>query len=107
MFGSSPISLMAKELEYIKWQLIPGVGKESQIACNPEARISLRPGRGCSVISPETSFPAPASLCGRQGGRLSQGISRRGLRRNLPFLPDPCQALAKNLLNETENDPNF
>jgi hypothetical protein len=77
---------MAQKLEYRKWPMVPGARKKSQIACNPKARISLWLGRGCSVISLKEIISVPASLCGKPAGRLREGISRRELRRNLPFL---------------------
>jgi hypothetical protein len=96
---------MAKEPEYMKWPMIPGAREERQIACNPKARISYRQGRGCSVISLKKFFPAPASPCGKPAGGLKEAVSRRGLRRNLPFLPGPCQAFIKHLINEIGEDP--
>jgi hypothetical protein len=59
---------MVKELEHIKWPMIPRARKESHIACNPKARISLWLGRGRSVSSSKKFFPAPASLCGKPVG---------------------------------------
>jgi hypothetical protein len=62
-------------------------------------------GAGCSVISLKKFFSVPASLCGKPAGRLGEGISRREFRRNLPFLPGPCQAFFRILTNQIGDDP--
>jgi len=50
---------------------------------------------GVFFYPPNPVFHAPAALCGRPAGALSVAISRRCLRRNLNFLPDPCEAFTK------------
>ncbi len=57
---------MAKELVFFECSVIPGARKESHLACNHEARVSPKMGRGFSLVSPEPSFHAPAALCGRE-----------------------------------------
>jgi hypothetical protein len=41
----------------------------------------------------------PLRFADGQQGVYGKRISRRCLRRNLPFLPGPCQAFRKNLIN--------
>jgi hypothetical protein len=107
IFGSSPNSLRVKERVFLKCQVIPGTRKESHLACNHKAAVPSWRWRGCPVASSRISFPAPAVLCGSQGGRVWKAISRRCLRRNLPFLPGPSQAFTKYLINELGDDPHF
>jgi len=85
--GSSPNSLMAKELECSKCSVIPESRKKNQIAGNHEALGSSRFGRGFPPIALKFSFLAPAAPCGTQAQGIGTIIYRRCLRRPAPAGP--------------------
>ena len=50
---------------------------------------------GVFFYPPNHAFLAPATLYGKSLGPLNNTLSRQCLWRNLPFLPDPCEAFTK------------
>ncbi len=78
--------------------MLPGVRKKRQIP--PQ----FRPWRdtypflvlaGMFSNPPNHAFPFPAALHGNSLAPFDQSLPRQCLRRNLPFLPDPCEASTK------------
>jgi hypothetical protein len=88
-----------KELVCIKCAVISGARKKSQLACNHEAHIPLELWRGFLVFLRSFLITPPLHFADGKQGDLGRGISRRCLRRNLPFLPVPWQAFSKNSAN--------
>jgi len=105
--GSSPNSLMAKELECSKYSVISESRKKNQIACHHEALVTSRLWRGFPLIALEFSFLAPAAPCGTQAWGIGGRISRRCSRRNLPFLPGLYRGFLKYSINEFGDEAHF
>jgi hypothetical protein len=64
--------LKAKEQGSPEFPVISGGRKESHLACNHEASISLYVWRGGPVISSKLSDHAPAALCGCRKGSFGK-----------------------------------
>jgi len=74
--------------------------KESHLACNHEAHISPKLWRGILLFLRSFVSAPPLGFADGKPGVYGKWISRRCLRRKLPFLPGPWQAFMKNLINE-------
>ena len=94
-----------KGLECSKCSVILESRKKNQIACNHKVHVSPMLWRGLSLVPPKFFFACPAELCGRQPWGIWERISRRCLRRNLPFLPGPYRVFIKYSINEFGDEP--